>query len=108
MFEEGGEHTAVDNVVVVEVGNGLKHLPNNLRRILLGELSLLANPIEKLASLAELGDDIILVLPSSAPSSRQTQPNSPCSQTNPQKTRYADALISGANPAHRKPSAHCP
>lgn len=38
------------NVPLVKIINSLKHLSNGLRSILLGELALVADPVEQLSS----------------------------------------------------------
>lgn len=52
----------MDDVVLVEVVDGLEDLANGLRGILLGELALFANSVEQLAAGGQLGDDVVLVL----------------------------------------------
>jgi hypothetical protein len=52
----------VDDVVLVEVVDGLEDLADGLRGILLSELALLADPVEQLATGGQLGDDVVLVL----------------------------------------------
>ena len=52
----------MDNIVSVEVVDGVEDLFYGLGSVLLGEFSLLANPVEKLSSGGKLSDDIIFVL----------------------------------------------
>lgn len=52
----------MDNVVLVQVVHRIQDLFDGLRCILLGELALLTNPVEQLASGRKLGDNVVLVL----------------------------------------------
>ena len=52
----------MDDVVLVEVVDGTQHLFDGLRGILFCEFSLLADPVEELASGRKLSDDGIFVL----------------------------------------------
>lgn len=52
----------MDDVVLVQVVNGVEDLPDSLRGIFLGELAPVANAIEKLSSCGQLGDNVELVL----------------------------------------------
>lgn len=52
----------MDNVVLVQVADGFEHFAHHLRGILLRELSILANPVEQLASGSKLGYDVVFVL----------------------------------------------
>lgn len=52
----------MDNVVLVQIVNGVKNLLDSLRSILLGELAPVANTIEKLSSCGQLSDNVELVL----------------------------------------------
>lgn len=52
----------MDNVALVQVIDCIKHLSNGLRRILLREFSILANPIKQLATSGQLCHDIEFVL----------------------------------------------
>ena len=54
--------TSMDHLVLVKVIDRAQDLPDALRCILLSELALFADPVEKLAARSELGDDIELVL----------------------------------------------
>jgi hypothetical protein len=54
--------TPVDDIVGVEIVDGIEHLSNRLGSVLLGELSLLANAVEQLSTGRQLGDDVVLVL----------------------------------------------
>jgi hypothetical protein len=53
---------SVDNVVLVQVVNGLEDLSDCFCGILFCEFTLLAYAIEKLSAGCELSDDIVLVL----------------------------------------------
>jgi hypothetical protein len=52
----------VDNLVLVEVVNGVKHLLNCLGSILFGKFPLFANSLEELSAGGKLGNNIELVL----------------------------------------------
>lgn len=52
----------MDNVSFVQIIDGVEDLPNGLGCILLGELSVFANPIEQLAAGCKLGDNVEFVL----------------------------------------------
>lgn len=54
--------TSVDNLVLVEVVDGVKDLLNRLGSVLFGKLSLFANSLEELSAGGELGNNIELVL----------------------------------------------
>lgn len=58
--------TSVDDIVVVEVVDGVEHLPNRFSGILLRKLALVADAVEQLASGRQLGHDVVFVLPCSA------------------------------------------
>jgi len=58
--------TSVDDIVVVEVVDGIEHLPNRLGSVLLCELALVANAVKQLAARCQLGHNVIFVLPPSA------------------------------------------
>jgi hypothetical protein len=60
----------VDNIVVVEVVDGIKHLSNSLSSVFLRKLSLVADTVEQLAAGRQLGYDVVFVLPCSAPAER--------------------------------------
>lgn len=66
---EWAGRTAVNDVVLVQVVDGAEDLFYCLRGILLGELSLVADTIEQLATSSELGDNVELVLQARAVSS---------------------------------------
>jgi len=55
-------HTAMDNVVVVEVVNGFEDLPYRLRAVLFSEAALVDNTLEKLTAKSELCNNVELVL----------------------------------------------
>lgn len=57
-----GRRTPVDDIILVEVVDGVEHLPDGLGGVLLGELALLADAVEELPARRQLGDDVILVL----------------------------------------------
>ena len=57
-----GRRTPVDDIVLVEIVDGVEHLPESLRGVLLGELALLADAVEELPARRQLGDDVVLVL----------------------------------------------
>lgn len=52
----------MDNVALVEVVDCIEDLTDRLRRILLCELSVFANPVEQLTTSGELGDNVKFVL----------------------------------------------
>lgn len=52
----------MDDVVLVQVVNGVKNLLDSLRGIFLGELAPVANTIEKLSSRGQLRNDVEFVL----------------------------------------------
>lgn len=52
----------MNDVVLVQIVDGLKDLFDGLRRILFRELSLLANTVEKLSASSQFGYDVVLVL----------------------------------------------
>lgn len=52
----------MNDTVPVEIVDSAQDLPDTLRRILLSEFALFADPIEKLSAGRELCDDIKLVL----------------------------------------------
>lgn len=55
-------HTAMNDIVLVQVIDSAEHLLDSLRSILLGKLALLRNSIEQLSSSRKLRDDVVLVL----------------------------------------------
>lgn len=52
----------MDNIIVVEVVNGLEDLPDRLYGIFLRKLAVFADSVEQFATSGQLSDDIILVL----------------------------------------------
>ena len=52
----------MNTIVLVEVIYCIKDLPDRLGGVLLSELALFANAIEKLSSGRQLGHDVVLVL----------------------------------------------
>lgn len=52
----------MDDVVLVQVVNGIKNLLDSLRGILLGKLAPVANTIEKLSSCSQLSNNVEFVL----------------------------------------------
>lgn len=52
----------MDDVVLVEVVDGVENLLDGLGGILLGELALVADSIEQFAAGSKLGDNVELVL----------------------------------------------
>jgi hypothetical protein len=52
----------VDDVVLVQVVNGVKNLLDGLRGIFLGELAPVANTIKKLSSCGQLSNNVEFVL----------------------------------------------
>lgn len=52
----------MDDVILVQVVNGVKNLLDSLRGILLGELAPVADTIEKLSSCGQLSDNVEFVL----------------------------------------------
>lgn len=57
--------TAMNNSLFVDVGNSLKNFTHHLGGILLGELSVFANPIKKFPTDGQLRDDVVFVLANS-------------------------------------------
>lgn len=55
-------HTSVNDVVLVQVVNGVKNLFDSLRGIFLGELAPVTDTVEKLSSCGQLGDNVEFVL----------------------------------------------
>jgi hypothetical protein len=62
MYHASKKLTAVHDVVLMEITHCVEHFANDLGCILLGELSVLADTIEKLSSGSKLSDDVVLVL----------------------------------------------
>lgn len=56
----------MDDVLVMEVVNGLKDLLDRLGGVLFCELALVANTVKQLSAGRQLGDDVVFVLPLSA------------------------------------------
>jgi hypothetical protein len=54
----------MNHVTLVQVVDGVEHLADRLRRILFGELALLADAIEQLAARGQLRDDVPFILAS--------------------------------------------
>lgn len=52
----------MNNLVLVQIVNGIEHLLDGLRSILFGEFSLLADTIEKLTTGGKLSDNVEFVL----------------------------------------------
>ena len=52
----------MDDIVIVEVIDRLKDLPNCLRGILLCEFPLLADTVKQLSSSGQLCDDVVFIL----------------------------------------------
>lgn len=52
----------MDNIIVVEVVNGLEDLPDRLNGIFLRKLAVFADSVEQFATSGQLSDNIILVL----------------------------------------------
>lgn len=52
----------MDDVILVQVVNGVKNLLDSLRGIFLGKLAPVANTIEKLSSCSQLSDNVEFVL----------------------------------------------
>jgi hypothetical protein len=44
------KRTSVDNVLLVEIVDGIQYLTDALRRVFLRELAVFANPVEQLAA----------------------------------------------------------
>lgn len=61
----------MDDISFVQVVDGVKDLANSLRRILLGELAVLADPIKQLTTRSELRDDVEFVLSHIRPARNQ-------------------------------------
>lgn len=53
----------MDNVVIVQVADGIEHLADDLGGVFLGEFSVLADTIKQLSSGSKLGNDVVFVLP---------------------------------------------
>lgn len=67
----------MDDIVLMEVVDGVKHLPDSLRGVLFGELALLADAVEELPARRQLGDDVVLVLQNWSAPSHLPRPSSP-------------------------------
>lgn len=52
----------MDNIPPVEVVDGVEHLPDGLRGVLLGEFAIFADAVEQFASSGQLGDNVEFVL----------------------------------------------
>lgn len=52
----------MDNVALVQIVDCIEDLANRLRRILLCELAVFANPVEQLTTSGQLGNDVEFVL----------------------------------------------
>jgi hypothetical protein len=63
----------VDDIVVVEIVDGIEDLSNGLGGIFLGELSFLTDPVKQFSAGRQLGDNVVFILPESA--SAQHSPN---------------------------------
>ena len=61
----------MDNIVLVQVVDRAQNLLDGLRSVFLGELALVANPVEQLSSSRELCDNVVLVLKRRRPISSQ-------------------------------------
>jgi hypothetical protein len=55
--------TSMDDVVVVQVADGIEYLADNLGGILLGKFSVFTDTIKQLSSGSKLGNDVVFVLP---------------------------------------------
>lgn len=101
--------TPVDNIVLVEIVDGVEDLADGLSGILLGEPALLANTVEQLSSGSELGDNVVFVLENvSGNCVRKRSSNILSTRTSRGSGQCAGASGAEASPAHRRPSAHCP
>lgn len=60
--EKHGNSTSVNNVLFMQIVNGLQNLLDCLRGILFSELAFVANSIEQLPTSSKLSDDIEFVL----------------------------------------------
>ncbi len=69
--------TAMDDIVLVQVVDGVEDLLERLGGILLGELAALADAVEQLAAGRQLGDDVELVLDTGRCISLRLPPVSP-------------------------------
>jgi hypothetical protein len=56
------KRTSVDNVLLVEIVDGIQYLTDGLRRVFLRELAVVANPVEQLAAGCQLCDNVEFVL----------------------------------------------
>ena len=56
----------MNDIVVVEVVDGVEHLPNRLGSVLFCEFALVANPVEQLAAGRQLSHNVVFVLSCSA------------------------------------------
>lgn len=52
----------MDNIALVQIVDCIEDLTDGLRRILLCELAVFANPVEQLPTSGELGDNVEFVL----------------------------------------------
>lgn len=52
----------MNDIVVVEIVNSLKHLAYSLGSILLREFAVLADPVEEFPSSRQLGDYVVFIL----------------------------------------------
>jgi hypothetical protein len=52
----------VNDLAFVQVVDCFEHLLDGLRGVLLGELALVADPVEELSTSSELGDNVVFVL----------------------------------------------
>lgn len=104
--------TSVDDVVSVEVVDGIEHLADGLGGILLGELALFADPVEQLPTCCELRDNVVLILRRICQHGRAPAwiplLNLPSIRTSPRTGQCVDAATAAASPARRTPSARCP
>lgn len=71
----------MDDIVVVQIVDGVEDLANCLGGILLSEFPLLADTIEQLSARSQLRDDVVLVLP---PVSLARQPAQMCASPSTQ------------------------
>jgi hypothetical protein len=56
------ELTSVDDVILVEIIDRFKDLPDGLGSVLLGEFALLTNAVEQLSTSRQLGYNVVFVL----------------------------------------------
>lgn len=79
----------MDDIVLVQVVNGVKNLLDSLRRIFLSELAPITDTVEELSSCGQLSDNVEFVLWRTVSRFRKFSP-----PPSPQVTRYQRTLDS--------------